>query len=87
MPNFSHVNCISQNRKIHMGTHIYHVRNILSNLIIMLDFLIIMNIATFNVIHWRTPKSRVEPTWGFNYVELRKVGTWKAFPTSSTIEG
>jgi hypothetical protein len=24
---------------------------------------------------WRTPKSRVEPTWGSNYVELRKVGT------------
>jgi hypothetical protein len=36
---------------------------------------------------WRTPKSRVEPTWGFNYVELRKVGTWKALPTSSTKEG
>ncbi len=25
---------------------------------------------------WRAPKSLVEPTWGFNYVELRKVGTW-----------
>jgi hypothetical protein len=36
---------------------------------------------------WRTPKSRVEPTWGFNYVELRKVGTWKALPTSSTRKG
>jgi len=37
--------------------------------------------------YWRTPKSRVEPTWGFNYVGLRKVGTRKALPTSSTIEG
>ncbi len=36
---------------------------------------------------WRTPKSRVEPTWGSNYVELRKVGLGRALPTSSTIEG
>jgi hypothetical protein len=36
---------------------------------------------------WRAPKSRVEPTWGSNYVELRKVGTRKALPTSSTREG
>jgi hypothetical protein len=36
---------------------------------------------------WRTPKSLVEPTWGFNYVEFRKVGTWGALPTSSTKKG
>jgi hypothetical protein len=36
---------------------------------------------------WRAPKSLVEPTWGFNYVELRKVGTWGPFPTSSTKRG
>jgi len=36
---------------------------------------------------WRTPKSLVEPTWGSNYVELRKVGTWRLFPTSSTKRG
>jgi hypothetical protein len=51
MTNFSDANCINQNRKIHMGTHIYHMCNILFNLIIMLDFLVIMNIATFNVNH------------------------------------
>ncbi len=37
--------------------------------------------------NWRTPKSRFEPTWGSNYVELRKVGTRKALPTSSIREG
>ncbi len=36
---------------------------------------------------WRAPKSLVEPTWGFNYVELRKVGTWGPLPTSSTKRG
>jgi len=39
------------------------------------------------VIQWCIPKSLVEPTWGSNYVELRKVGTWGAFPTSSTKRG
>jgi len=39
------------------------------------------------VTQWRTPKSWVEPTWGSNYVELRKVGTWGALSTSSTKEG
>jgi hypothetical protein len=37
--------------------------------------------------NWRTPKSWVEPTWGSNYVELWKIGTWRALPTSSTREG
>jgi hypothetical protein len=41
----------------------------------------------FRECEWRTPKFLVEPTWGFNYVELRKVGTWGALPTSSTKEG
>jgi hypothetical protein len=36
---------------------------------------------------WRTPKSLVEPTWGSNYVKLRKVGTWEPLPTSSTRTG
>jgi hypothetical protein len=27
------------------------------------------------ILAWRAPKSLVEPTWGFNYVKLRKVGT------------
>jgi len=36
---------------------------------------------------WRTPKSRVEPTWGSNYVKLQKVRTWGVLPTSSTNEG
>jgi len=51
MTNFSQVSCINQHKQIHVGTHIYHVCNILSNLIIMLDFLIIMDIATFDVSH------------------------------------
>ncbi len=33
---------------------------------------------------WRTPKSRVEPTWGFTKVQLRKVGTRKALPASNS---
>ncbi len=37
--------------------------------------------------YWRAPKSLVEPIWGFNYVELRKVGTWGPLPTSSTKRG
>jgi len=36
---------------------------------------------------WRPPKSLVEPIWGSNYVELRKVGTWGALLTSSTKRG
>jgi hypothetical protein len=36
---------------------------------------------------WRTPKSLVKPTWRFNFVELRKVGTWGTLPTSSTRKG
>jgi hypothetical protein len=42
---------INQHKQIHVGTHIYHVCNILSNMTIMLDFLIIMDIATFDVNH------------------------------------
>jgi hypothetical protein len=37
--------------------------------------------------HWRAPKSLVEPAWGSNYVELRKVGTWGPLLTSSTKRG
>jgi hypothetical protein len=55
--------------------------NHLFSLVLHVDF--ILNFCLW----WRIPKSRVEPTWGFNYVELRKVGTRKAFPTSSTIKG
>jgi hypothetical protein len=36
---------------------------------------------------WRAPKSLVEPTWGSNYVELRKVGTWGPFSTFGTKRG
>jgi hypothetical protein len=36
---------------------------------------------------WRAPKSLIGPTWGSNYVELRKVGTWGPLPTSSTRKG
>jgi len=36
---------------------------------------------------WRVPKSFVELTWGFNYVGLRKVGTWGPLSTSSTKRG
>ncbi len=49
MTNSSHVNCISQDRQIHRGTHIYPMCNILSNLTIMLDFLVIIDIATFDL--------------------------------------
>jgi len=34
---------------------------------------------------WRTPKPLVEPTWESNYVELRKVGTWRSLPTSGSL--
>jgi hypothetical protein len=34
-----------------MGTHIYHVCNILFDLIMMLNFLVITNIATFDFCH------------------------------------
>jgi len=51
MTNSSYVNCISQHRQIHVGTHIYHVCNILFDLVIMLDFLIITDIATFDFRH------------------------------------
>jgi hypothetical protein len=36
---------------------------------------------------WRTPKFLIRPTWGYKYVELRKVGTWKPLPTSNTKGG
>ncbi len=49
MTNCNHVSYISQHRQIHMGTHIYHVCNILFGLIIMLDFLIITDIVTFDL--------------------------------------
>ncbi len=51
MTDCSHVNCISQGRQIHMGTHTYHMCNILFNLAIMLDFFIITDIATFDLSH------------------------------------
>jgi len=49
MTNYSHVGWISQHKQIHVGIHIYHMCNMLFNLIIMLDFLIITNILTFYV--------------------------------------
>jgi hypothetical protein len=51
MTTTNHVSCISQHRQIHVGTHIYHICNILIDLTIMLDFLIIMDIATFDFSH------------------------------------
>jgi hypothetical protein len=36
---------------------------------------------------WHTPKSQVGPTWGSNYVELRKVGTWKGAPNFQHYKG
>jgi hypothetical protein len=36
---------------------------------------------------WRTPKSQVGPIWGSNYVELRKVGTWKGAPDFQHYKG
>jgi hypothetical protein len=40
---------MSQHRQVHMSTHIYQVCNILFDLTIMLDFLIITSIITFDV--------------------------------------
>jgi hypothetical protein len=51
MSTYSHVSCISQYRQIHVGTHIYHMRNILSNLTLMLDFKVITDIVTFDLNH------------------------------------
>ncbi len=51
MTNSGHVNCINQHRQMHISTHIYHVCNILFDLTIMPNFLIIMNIATFDLNH------------------------------------
>ncbi len=49
--NLNHFCYIIQQRQAHMNIHIYHVYNILFDLTIMLDFLIITNIATFDVSH------------------------------------
>jgi hypothetical protein len=49
MTNCNLVSYISQHRQIHMGTHIYHVCNILFGLIRMLDFLVITDIVTFDL--------------------------------------
>ncbi len=51
MINSNHVSCINQHRQIHVGTHIYHMYNILSNLTIMLNFLTITDVATFDLSH------------------------------------
>jgi hypothetical protein len=51
MTNYNHVDCISQHKQIHVCTHIYHVCNIFANMIMMLDFLVIMNIVTFDLNH------------------------------------
>ncbi len=51
MTNSSHVNCISRDRQIHMGTHIYHMCNILSNFAYNARFLVITDIATFDLSH------------------------------------
>jgi hypothetical protein len=51
MTTTNRVSCISQHRQIHVGTHIYHICNILFDLTIMLDFLITMDIATFDFSH------------------------------------
>ncbi len=48
MTNSSLDNCISQRKQIHAGTHIYHMCNILLDLTIMLYFLVITDIATFD---------------------------------------
>ncbi len=50
----SNCNHINQYRQIHMGTHIYHVYNILSDLTLMLDFLVITIIATFVLVMMET---------------------------------
>jgi hypothetical protein len=46
MINFSHVSYINQDKQVHVSTHIYHMCNIL--FVIMLEFLFITNIATFD---------------------------------------
>jgi len=51
MTNSNHVSYINQHREIHVDTHTYHVCNILFDLTIMLDFLIITDIATFDLSH------------------------------------
>jgi hypothetical protein len=51
MTNFSHVSCRSQHRQILGAINIYHVCNILYDLTIMLDILVITNIATFDFSH------------------------------------
>jgi hypothetical protein len=51
MINSSYASCINQHKQIPIGTHIYHVCNILFDLTIMLDFLIIMDIDTFDISH------------------------------------
>jgi len=51
MTNSNHVSCISQHRQIHLGIRIYHVRNTLFDLTIILNFLVIMDITTFDVNH------------------------------------
>jgi hypothetical protein len=51
MTNSNNVSCINQHRQIHVGTHIYHMCNILSDFTIMLDFLIVMDIVTFDFNH------------------------------------
>ncbi len=45
--NVNHVSC----RKVHMSIHSYHMCNMLFDLTIMLDFLVITDIATFDVSH------------------------------------
>jgi hypothetical protein len=49
--NFNHVSCTSEHKQVHTSTCIYHMCNTLSHLTIMLDFLVIMDIATFDVSH------------------------------------
>ncbi len=49
MTKSNYVSCISQHRQIHVGTHIYHVCKILFDLTIMLEFLVIIDIATFDL--------------------------------------
>jgi predicted nuclease of restriction endonuclease-like (RecB) superfamily len=51
MTNSSHVSCINQHKQIYMDTRIYHVCKTLSNLIIMLKFLVIMEITSFDFRH------------------------------------
>ncbi len=51
MTNYSHVSCINQHKQIHLGIRIYHVCNTLFDLTIILMFLVIMDITTFDVSH------------------------------------